>query len=75
MLDISSLFSGWAKKQQEVLQLWGPYFCYSFIGDLLFLSELPDSWQAIDGNFLWFSFFSLQMQNLLHRQTGGISLQ
>lgn len=74
---ISSLFSGWTKKQQEVLQLWEPYFCHSFIGELLFASALPHSWQAINGGFLWFSFSSLQMQNLgrLHRQAGGMSLR
>lgn len=74
---ISSLFSSRAKKQQEVLQLWEPYFCHSFIGEPLFVSELPDPWHAISGGFLWFSFASLQMQNLgrLHRQAWGMSLR
>lgn len=77
MSHISSLFSGWIKKQQEVLQLWEPYFCHFFVVELLFVSQLPDSWLAIDTGFLWFSFSSLEMQNLgcLHRQAGGMSLR
>lgn len=73
---ISSLFSGWAKKHHGFLQFQELYFCHSFIGDLLFASELPVSWQAIDGGFLCFSFCSLQMQNFgnLHKQSGGMSL-